>query len=320
MIIESTAYPIEIDFPDILPYKVGNTGVDWITTFDSGTAGPHVMISALVHGNEPCGAVALDWLFKQEVRPVQGKLSFAFMNVAAYNSFDRNDPTASRYLDQDFNRVWQNGSLNGPEVTRELERAREVRPVVETVDYLLDLHSMQHKNAPLMLAGDQEKGRALAKQVADPEWIICDSGHEEGKRLRDYDGFGDAMSPKAALLLEAGQHWEAAAGPRAIAACIRFLSATECVPADFGEAFLAEQPPLVLQKTIKIVAPVTVQHENFRFSDDYLGMEVIAEKGTVIATDGDTPVTTPHDSCVLIMPSRRLLVGKTAVRLGKLLN
>ncbi|SFJ95582.1 Succinylglutamate desuccinylase [Pseudovibrio ascidiaceicola] len=320
MIIESTAYPIEIDFPDILPYKVGNTGVDWITTFDSGTAGPHVMISALVHGNEPCGAVALDWLFKQEVRPVQGKLSFAFMNVAAYNSFDRNDPTASRYLDQDFNRVWQNCSLNGPEVTRELERAREVRPVVETVDYLLDLHSMQHKNAPLMLAGDQEKGRALAKQVADPEWIICDSGHAEGKRLRDYDGFGEPTSPKAALLLEAGQHWEAAAGPRAIAASIRFLRATECVSADFGEAFLAEQPPLVPQKTIEIVAPVTVQNESFRFSEDYLGMEVIAEKGTVIAMDGDTPVTTPHDNCVLIMPSRRLLVGKTAVRLGKLLD
>ncbi|SDR25331.1 M14 family metallopeptidase [Pseudovibrio sp. Tun.PSC04-5.I4] len=320
MIIDSIAYPIEIEFPDIIPYKVCNTGVDWITTLDSGVAGPHVMISALVHGNEPCGAVALDWLFKQEVRPVRGKLSLAFMNVAAYNAFDRENPTASRYLDQDFNRVWQSESLDDPEVTRELERAREVRPIVETVDLLLDIHSMQHKNPPLMLAGIQPKGRALARQVADPEWVVCDAGHAEGQRLRDYGGFSASNSKKTALLLETGQHWEAASAPRAIANAIRFLRTTECVSVDFGEDFLVKQPQPVPQRTIEIIAPVTVQSEQFRFAEEFHGMEIIERKGTVIAMDGDTAVKTPHDNCVLIMPNRRLQLGKTAVRLGKLVD
>ena len=36
--------------------------------------------------------------------------------------------------------------------------------------------------------------------------------------------------------------------------------------------------------------------------------------------DGDKPVVTPHDNCVLIMPSRRLHKGGTAVRLGRIIG
>ena len=158
---QSDDYPIELELPDSAPYRAGNCGVEWITSFDSGQAGPHVMLSALVHGNEVCGAIALDWLFRQGVRPRRGRLSLAFMNVAAYLSFDAAEPTASRFLDQDFNRVWQAASLDGDRKSRELARARAVRPVVETVDLLLDLHSMQHKTPALMLSGPLEKGRAL---------------------------------------------------------------------------------------------------------------------------------------------------------------
>ena len=44
---------------------------------------------------------------------------------------------------------------------------------------------------------------------------------------------------------------------------------------------------------------------------------MIPEAGTVIAYDGTLPVRTPYDHCVLIMPSRRLAPGFTAVRLGR---
>ena len=51
---------VEIMPPDIAPYRKGNTGVDYFTTFDSGHSGPHVVLTAIVHGNELCGALALD--------------------------------------------------------------------------------------------------------------------------------------------------------------------------------------------------------------------------------------------------------------------
>ena len=57
-------YPVSIYPPDISGYRAGNTGVEYIHQFDSGKPGPHVMISAVVHGNELSGAIAIDHLLK----------------------------------------------------------------------------------------------------------------------------------------------------------------------------------------------------------------------------------------------------------------
>lgn len=107
-------YPIELTAPDISPYKAGNTGIEYFTCFDSGKPGPHVMITAVVHGNEVCGAIALDWLFSHDVRPLKGKLSLGFMNTEAYLSFDPANPTVSRFIDEDFNRLWTAQALDDP--------------------------------------------------------------------------------------------------------------------------------------------------------------------------------------------------------------
>src|SRR2546429_614526 len=82
-----------------------------------------------------------------------------FDNVAAYREFDPRYPIASRYVDEDFNRLWHPATLDGPRQSIELERARALRPIVDAADFLLDLHSMQHATAPLMLAGLLERSR-----------------------------------------------------------------------------------------------------------------------------------------------------------------
>ena len=42
-----------------------------------------------------------------------------------------------------------------------------------------------------------------------------------------------------------------------------------------------------------------------------------AKVGTVIAKDGGREIRTPYDNCVLVMPTRRITKGQTAVRLGR---
>jgi predicted deacylase len=315
-----TDYPVEIDIPDIEPYLAGNTGMRGITCFESGKDGPHVMISAVVHGNEPCGAVALDWLFRNGVRPTRGKLSLGFMNIEAYQAFDRNDPTATRWVDEDFNRLWDLSTLDGDRQSSELTRAREVRPWLETVDMLLDLHSMQRCQTPLMMAGALEKGRDLARQLGTPEHIVADAGHAAGKRMRDFEGFGDPSSPKNAILYEAGQHWEAISGPRSIEVALRFLHGLGVVERGFGAAFLQDRTLPSDQRVVEVTGPVTITAEAFTFAEEFQGMEVLAKTGTLIGHDGDRPVVTPYDDCVLIMPSRRLWKGQTAVRLGRFID
>lgn len=307
---------IELRPPDIRRYKDGNTDVDYVTTFAAAAPGPHVMVSAVVHGNELCGAIALDFLLRSPIRPARGRLTLAFMNVAAYERFDEDDPTTSRFVDEDFNRVWSPDILEGPASSTELRRARAVRGIVDTVDLLLDIHSMQHATAPLTIAGPLAKGRRLAGEVGIPEIVVSDAGHAGGTRMRDYAAFADEESPKNALLVECGQHWEARSADVAIETMLRFLVAVGTIEQAAAAPHLPDRPPPP-QRFIEVSGPYTVKTDTFRFADPYVGLEVIPEGGSVIAYDGEEPVKTPYDDCVLIMPSRRLKPGQSAVRFGR---
>jgi predicted deacylase len=311
-------YTVELVPPDIEPYRAGNTGIDYVTTFTAAAPGPHAVVCALTHGNEICGAITLDRLFRAGIRPRRGSLTLCFNNVAAYADFDPRMPIASRYVDEDFNRLWSPATLDGPRQSSELTRARALRPLIESADYLLDLHSMQHNTAPLMLAGLLPKSVELARRVGIPELIMCDAGHAAGPRMRDYGAFGDPAAPQAALLIECGQHWERRAAEVSTDVTLRFLIALGIVErddvAELGGPDFAASPR---QRVIEVTEAVTITGSRFDFVDDYRGLEIIAKQGTVIAHDDRREIRTPYDNCVLIMPSRRLLRGQTAVRLGR---
>lgn len=308
-------YKVELTPPDISAYREGNTGIPYVTTFDSGKPGPHVMVNAVTHGNELCGAIAVDFLFKNKVRPTRGQLTLSFLNVAAYHNFDKSKPNASRFVDEDINRVWDVATLEGTRNTVETRRAREFRPAVDRADYLLDIHSMQHATAPLMMAGMLDKSLALAHKVGIPELIVRDEGHAAGLRMRDYGGFGDAHSPKTALLIECGQHWEKSSQDVALATTLSFLSVLDVLDPAFAARHPVAKSPR--QRVITVTAAVTIETDNFTFAGPYTGLEMLGKKGTLIGYDGDKAVVTPYDDCVLIMPSRRLTRGSTAVRLGR---
>lgn len=315
----STPYAVNLIGPDISPYAKGTHDLPYVHTFDSGVSGPHVAISALVHGNEPCGAVALDWLFSHAVRPARGKLSFLFVNVAAYHAFDPADPNATRYLDEDLNRVWSPAILAGDRQSRELTRARELVRFVETIDILLDIHSMQYATRALMIAGPLPRSTALTKQMGIPDLVVADKGHAAGPRLRDFGAFLDPASDRTALLIECGQHWDVRSADVAKHSCVRFLETLDAIaPATLaaltGDLDQAQSKP---QEFVTVTHPITITSDDFAFTQPFEGLEVIEKAGTVIAMDGDMPIRTPYDRCILIMPSRRLWKGQTAVRLGR---
>jgi predicted deacylase len=309
------AYTVEITAPDISLWRRGNTGIDYATTFDSGKPGPHVMITALAHGNEICGAIVLDELLRAGIRPLQGRLTLVFCNIAAFERFDAANPEASRWVEEDFNRVWTAEVLDGPRDTVDLRRARILRPLLDRADLLLDIHSMQHPSEPLLLAGPLTKGRVFAAEVGYPALVVCDAGHAAGKRMRDYAGFGDAASPNNALLVECGQHWAKRTVDVARETTLRFLARCGLIDPDKGPFRFADTP--LPQKTVEVTHPVTITAEAFRFARVFTGLEVIEQAGTLIGWDGEREVRTPYDHCVLVMPSKRLYRGQTAVRLGR---
>lgn len=316
--MQAPSHPIEVDFPDIRAWGHGNVGIPYVHVFDSGQPGPSVMVNALTHGNEVCGAIAVKALLERQIRPSRGRLTLSFANVDAYERFDPTHPGASRFVDQDFNRLWSPAVLNDlGRSASELRRARELRPVVDQADLLLDLHSMHEGSQPLMLSGPLDKGIALAREIGTPAHVIVDKGHPEGVRMRDYAAFGDPSSPRNALLIECGQHWQQASVAVALDSIARFLAHSGTVGATELSDWTLPRP--AAQQVIEVTDAVVARGTDFRFAQPWTGLERLPHAGSLIGWNEGEAVVTPYPDCVLVMPSlRQLRPGVTVVRLGRL--
>lgn len=311
--------PIEINAPYITRWAVSG-GVPYVHERQSGVAGPDVLVTALVHGNEYSGAIVMGELLASGWQPARGTATFVFCNVAAFDRFDARAPDASRYVDEDFNRVWSAARLASSDISTELDRARQLLPLVKRATHLLDLHSMHEPCAPLWVTGTLQRNIDFAQAMQTSCQAIIDNGHQDGVRMRDHGDFANPDGNCIALLLEAGQHWQASSVSVARNALMRFMvqaGSLARMKVPTGWLLPDALPPTPVQVTDRIVA----QSMAFAFTQAFTGGEVIAKAGTVIAVDDGQPIVTPYDDCVLVMPSvRQLRPGVTTVRLGKRLN
>lgn len=307
-------FEVRVPPPDLLAWTAGNTGIPGFTSFSAEAAGPHVLLLALMHGNEYAGAIVLDRMLRARLRPLRGRLTLGFVNLAAFAAFDPADPTATRFLDEDINRVWDPAVLDGPRQSLELARAREIRPAVEAADVVLDLHSMLWPSDPLILSGAAPRGRALAQAVGMPGLVVADRGHSNGPRLIDLPRFTAPEDGATALLVEAGQHWEPASVEMAGASIGGLLRHLGMVRSTHPALPAAAPAPRRVAEVTQVVVAAT---GSFAFVRAFRGGEVIPRRNTLIALDGMEEVRTPHDDCLLVMPSLRPSRGHTAVRLAR---
>ena len=312
---------IELQAPDIERWRAGASGVDFVHVLHGNVPGPQVMVQALTHGNEICGAIALDWLLTQVAehgfKPRHGTLVLAFGNVEAYARFDPANPFPSRLVDEDFNRVWGDDPLFGARDSVELRRARQLRPFVDGSDLLLDIHSMSEPCRPLMVCGTADKNADFARELGMPADLLIDTGHPAGLRMVERGGFADPASAKRALLIECGQHWERAAADVAHDALVRFLGLTGIADAAWTEQHV-RQPLPPRQRLVRVTEAIVARSSAFEFLLPPEGLGVVEKAGTPIARDGDRVWVAPYDQTVLVMPgTHNLKPGGTAVRLGR---
>jgi succinylglutamate desuccinylase len=305
------ALEVRVPIPDLSAWRAGNTGIEGVWTFTAREPGPHLMLTALVHGNEVAGALLLARWLREGIRPRRGALTLCFANLAAFDRFDPADPTASRFLDEDLNRVWATELLAGGRRSTELDRARALLPALRRADVLLDLHSMLWPSDALIIAGPGAASRDLARAIGTPPLVVADEGHAAGLRMIDHEHFADGA---CALLLEAGPHWQPetlAQMERSAAAMLRRLGMAE------EGAALPPAETLPPGRLARVTRTVTAQSADFAFLRDFRGGEVIPRRNTLIALDGEAELRTPHDDCMLVMPSPRVMRGHTAVRLAR---
>lgn len=132
-------------------------------------AGPLLVITAGVHGNEPAGITALrnvmTELEEKEI-PIHGAFAGLLANVDAFDK-------GVRFMDEDLNRIWtdkkvkkiaKGGKLNHEE--------RQVRDLIKTIEelepknyeerYHLDLHTTSSESIPYISVSDDKGCRAFA--------------------------------------------------------------------------------------------------------------------------------------------------------------
>jgi len=319
--MDSDSPPFELPRPDIARWRAGNTGTEGVWRFESGAPGRDVLVTALIHGNELCGAWALKAALDAGLRPRRGALSFAFCNLAAFDTFDTAAFAHSRFVDQDLNRVWgamawrRRGAATG-----EQRRALELLPFAERADWLLDLHSMHNPGPALVLTGLAARHIALACELATPALVVADAGHAEGCRLRDHGRFGvlEGDDGSRSLLVECGFHGELGARDVAIDVLARFLVAAGSV--DEGDVPAGwRRPPPPAQQVLEVTDAVTAaEGEAPGFARPWHTGQRIERQGTLLGWNGGRPFHTPYDGCTLIMPSlRQVRPGVTIVRLAR---
>ena len=144
--------------------------------------------------------------------------------------------------------------------------------------------------------------------------MVADHGHVNGRRLIDYPRFANPETPYAACLVEAGQHWEEATVDTITASVAGLLRHLDVVGPD---APLPPAPAPLPTRVATVTTAVTAMTSSFAFVRTYRGGDIIPRRDTLIAMDGETEIRTPHDDCLLVMPSLRPSRGHTAVRLAR---
>jgi predicted deacylase len=275
------------------------------------------MLSALVHGNELCGAWALKDLLAAGLRPRRGSLTLAFCNLEAFDRFEPASHDASRFVQEDMNRVWSAERL-GDAITADRRRAAALRPWVERADWLLDLHSMHEPGEPLLLTGVLPRNIALARRLKAPRHVIVDAGHKDGVRMRDFAQFGDpAREDACALLIECGFHGDPASRGVARDMVARMLLESGVADAaDVPAGWLL--PDAENQRVLEVTDAVVAPSMDLRFSEPWTGLETLEKAGSILGWADGQPIVTPYDRCTLVMPSlRQLKAGVTVVRLAR---
>lgn len=298
---------LDLPVPDLGAWREGNEEAEGIWHFDSGLPGKHVMLSALVHGNELCGAWALKGLLEAGVRPQHGRLTLAFCNLQAFDRFDPARPGAARCVDEDLNRQWTDARINAGD-SSECRRAAQLRPYVARADWLLDIHSTHEPCTPLLLMGTHSRNLALARALHSPAHVVMDSGQTDGVRMRDYGRFGlpDGDAPGTrSLLVECGFHGDPASRAVAQDQCVRFLALSGVVEEGELARLLPgwKLPDAPRQWALEVSETVVASSSAFRFHIPLTHLQVIEKAGTAIGDNDGRPVATPHDNCVLVLPS-----------------
>lgn len=301
------------DLPDEqedLPRVARRTGITVgpdhvLGTIDHGVAGPTVLLSGGMHGNEPGGVLAirriLEYLQAHDV-PVRGTIVGLCGNIGALR-------LGLRYTDRDLNRCWDAGSIEALQATyghtaedveqfellEEFDKriAAAAGPVV-----LLDLHSMSADGVPFLVQCDLPESHALSAQLALPAIAGLEKAIP-GTTLEYFTNRGHI-----AIGVEGGQHDAAQTSDTLENVAWLLLVATGCIAQHAVPNLAARTERLVRVGQGLPAVQVTYRHgigpaDDFRMRPGFSNFQAV-RAGDVLADDIRGVVYAPMTGWILL--------------------
>ncbi len=173
--------------------------------------GPHLLVMGAVHGDELCGPRAIERV-RAEIRdgrlPLEcGRVTFVpVANPAAY-------AVRRRYVEKNLNRIFARHEAPSCEEER---IATALCDVVDSCDYLLDIHSFHTPGVPFVFRDYTDATTvAFAENLGFP-YVLSGWPELYGTEAASGLNMGDTVQyahsqGKTAVLVECGQHEEEAA-------------------------------------------------------------------------------------------------------------
>jgi|GEM_PF-1082348 succinylglutamate desuccinylase len=279
----------------------------WRVMNDPPIAGPNVAVVGGTHGNEPCGIEAIRRLLSDaklgRLGPITGTLTLIHGNPEATRQ-DRRFTKGGRDLNRLLNYSFLY-DLPRSNWTIEHHRALALRPILESIDLAIDLHSTASPSPAFVIVPPMDESLTLAKKLGVPYLTV---GWENPGLVNDQVLIGFMLhNKKAALCVECGSHDDPHAKTVAYDSALAFLQAAQLIE---GE------PPAsdVTMALIRITDVLTKPSPEFRFLEDLKGMDRLVA-GQALGEDNNLEFRMKKD-CFALMPNDRVPVGVDMLYLG----
>lgn len=271
-------------------------------------SGPHLLFFGAIHGNEPCGPLAIERTLRKfengELSLRKGSVTFvSIANPRAYAA-------RTRLADEDLNRVFRKSE--NPQ-SYEATIANFLCGLVDKADMLLDIHSTGADGPTSVFidfptAENTALARALGTTYALLGWPTLYETNQHGFNSFDTTRYA-AEHGVGGILIECGQHDDSRSIDVAETAILRTLCHFNVI--DGGAAL----PPVTEPTAIRMTVLGKKNEDADHFAKEWKHLERI-EKGALVATRADGSEIRADENVVMLLPKHGAKAGQEWFYLG----
>lgn len=263
--------------------------IEGLYKLEGAEKGKTVVVVAGVHGDEVSGIRALH----QAVRSVyiqKGVVYFLIGNPRAVQK-------GTRSIERNLNRMFRSDDLLSQKEKESYEyyRSRELMPIFDTGDALLDLHSSSSlKSTPFIICEPHsyEVASFLSVGLVSSGWDNLEPGGTD---------YYMNLQKKIGICLECGSHGDARGQNLAFQSILSFLERLGLGPEPVPDVTLP-RPPYSQRKVH--MSHIHLTSHNFFPQKEFADFEQVRRE-EVLGTDGGREITAPYNGLIVFCRTRQ---------------